>query len=374
MKFDFVIAGAGYSGCILAERITSESDKKVLIIEQRNHIAGNAYDYYDENGVLIHKYGPHIFHTSVKKVWDYLSNFTGWNSYVHKVNAVIEGKNVPVPFNFNSIYQLFPHNYAGKIEDLLLGNFPYGMKIPILKLMKTENPELKFLADYIYKNVFLGYTSKQWGMKPEELDFSVSSRVPVYLSRDDRYFQDTYQGLPAQGYTEMFKKIIDNKNIHLLLNTDYKDVIDDIKYDYLIYTGQIDSFFNYEFGELPYRSLKFDFKSFDKEYFQNIGQLNFPNNYDYTRITEFKHLSRQIHSKTTVAYEYPQPHTNGVTIPYYPIPKDDNHLLFGKYRDEADKLKNIFFTGRLADYKYYNMDETVYAALRLFNKEISKLI
>jgi UDP-galactopyranose mutase len=194
MKYDFVIVGAGYSGCVLAERITANSDKKVLIIEQRNHIGGNAYDYYDEYGVLVHKYGPHIFHTNSKNVWDYLSQFTDWNNYIHKVKAVIEGKSVPVPFNFNSINMLFPSEYAKRIENILIENFGYGIKIPILKLMKTENKELKNLAEYIYKYVFLGYTSKQWGMKPEELDFSVSSRVPVYLSRDDRYFQDVYQG------------------------------------------------------------------------------------------------------------------------------------------------------------------------------------
>lgn len=373
MRYNFVIVGAGYSGSVLAERIATQLNKKVLIIEQRDHIAGNAYDYYDPNGVLVHKYGPHIFHTSAKKVWDYLSQFTDWNNYVHHVEAVIEGKNVPIPFNFNSIYQLFPENYAKKLEQLLIDQFGYGIKIPILKLMKTDNSELKQLADYIYKNVFLGYTSKQWGLKPEELDFSVSSRVPVYLSRDNRYFQDAYQGLPNQGYTEMFKNILAHKNIHLMLNTDYQDVIDDINYDNLIYTGQIDSFFNFKFGELPYRSLHFDMKTYYKEKFQNIGQLNFPNNFDYTRITEFKHLSQQKHLYTTVAYEYPMEHINGKTDPYYPIPKDENHELYKKYKVEADNLKNTFFTGRLADYKYYNMDETVLVALRLFENVICKI-
>lgn len=372
MKFDYLIVGAGYSGSVLAERIATQLNKRVLIVEKRNHIAGNAYDYFDEKGVLVHKYGPHIFHTSAKKVWDYLSNFTEWNNYVHYVEAVIDGKQIPVPFNFNSIEMLFPKNFASNLENILLEKFGYGIKIPILKLQQTDNSDLKYLADYIYKNVFLGYTTKQWGMKPEELDYSVTSRVPVFLSRDNRYFQDTYQGIPNLGYTDMFNKMLNNPNIHILLNTDYKEIIEDIKFDKMIYTGAIDEFFDYKYGELPYRSLEFKFKSFDKEYFQSIGQLNFPNNFDYTRITEFKHLSKQEINKTTVAYEFPQEFKNGKNDRYYPIPKDENHKLFAKYKDEANKLENVFFTGRLADYKYYNMDETVLVALRLFEKKICK--
>ena len=372
MKFDYLIVGAGYSGCILAERIATQLGKKVLIVESRNHIGGNAYDYYDDNGVLVHKYGPHIFHTSAKKVWDYLSNFTRWNGYNHYVKAVIEGKEIPIPFNFNSIYQLFPPKFAAKLEDLLLDKFKYGMKIPILKLMKTDDPDLKFLADYIYKNVFLGYTSKQWGMKPEELDFSVSARVPVYLSRDNRYFQDIYQGLPARGYTEMFKKMTGHPNISILLQTDFREIVDDIKFDKMIYSGKIDEYFDYVDGDLPYRSLEFDLVNYEKDHFQSGGQINYPNNYKYTRITEFKHLTRQKHNSTTVAYEFPKKYIKGENIPYYPIPKDENHEQFAKYRKEADKLKNVFFTGRLADYKYYDMDQTVLVALRLFENKIVK--
>lgn len=374
MKFDYLIVGAGYSGCVIAERLASQLDKKVLIVESRDHIGGNAYDYYDEYGVLVHKYGPHLFHTTTKKVWDYLSNFTGWHYYNHHVKAVIEGKKVPIPFNLNSIYQLFSPKYAEKLENLLLDKFGYGIKIPILKLKKTDDPELKFLADYIYKNVFLGYTVKQWGLKPEELDFSVSSRVPVYISRDNRYFQDAYQAVPKHGYTEMFKKIIANKNIHLLLKTDYKEIIEDIKFDKMVYTGPIDYFFDNLHGPLPYRSLRFDFKNFpDTEYYQELTQINYPNNYDFTRITEFKHISGQKIDSTTVAVEYPQEHIPGKTTPYYPIPKDENHEQFDKYKAEAEKLKgSVYFTGRLADYKYYNMDQTVLVALRLFEKELVK--
>lgn len=373
MKFDYLIVGAGFTGCVLAERLSSQLGKRSLIVEKRNHIAGNAYDYYDEQGVQVHKYGPHIFHTSSKKVWDYLSKFTEWNNYIHHVNAVIEGKNVPIPFNFNSIYQLFPEKFAAKLETKLLEKYNYGLKIPILKLKETSDPELKFLAEYIYKNVFLGYTTKQWGLKPEELDKNVTGRVPVYLSRDNRYFQDTYQGIPKFGYTEMFQRIINRKDIHILLNTDYKDIIEDFKFDKLIYTGPIDYYFDYMFGELPYRSLRFDLKSYDTEEYQKVAQMNFPNNHDYTRITEFKHISQQKCSWTAVAFEYPQSHINGETEPYYPIPREDNHEVFLKYRHEADKLQNVFFSGRLANYKYYNMDQTVGVALQLFEKEIAEL-
>ncbi len=372
MKFDYMIIGAGFAGSILAERMASQLDKKVLVVDKRNHIAGNAYDYYDENGILVHKYGPHIFHTNSKKVFDYLSQFTKWNTYTHKVKAVIEGKNIPIPFNLNSIYELFPKKYAEKLENILIEKYGFGLKIPILKMKETDNSELKLLADYIYKNVFYGYTVKQWGLKPEELDFNVSSRVPVYISRDNRYFQDTYQCLPKNGYTEMFSNMLNHKNIKILLNTDYRDAIEYIKFDKLIYTGTLDYFFDNMFGELPYRSLEFNFETFDSPKFQELGQINFPNNYDYTRITEFKHLTQQNHPKTTIAYEYPMPFISGKNEAYYPIPRPENNDLFAKYKNEADKLKNAFFIGRLADYKYYNMDQIAGVALQLFENKIAK--
>lgn len=374
MKFDFLIVGAGYSGCVLAERITSHSDKKVLIVDKRDHIAGNAYDYYNDNGILIHKYGPHLFHTKMLKVWEYLSQFTDWYPYYHRVLAVIEGKKVPIPFNFNSIYTLFPTKYAEKLELKLLEKYKYGTKIPILKLIETDDPDLKFLADYIYKYVFLGYNLKQWGFKPEELESSVSGRIPVFLSRDNRYFQDQYQSIPRAGYTAMFTKIISNKNIHLLLKTDYKDIIDSVKFDKLIFTGPIDEFFSYSHGELPYRSLKFDLKTLNQEYFQELTQVNYPNNHKYTRITEFKHLTGQNHKQTTIAYEYPQDYIIGENDPYYPVPRNENHEKFAKYKADAEKLENVFFTGRLANYKYYNMDETTMAALQLFEKKIARFL
>lgn len=371
MKFDYLIVGAGYAGCVMAERITTELGKKVLIVDKRSHIAGNAYDYFDEHGVLVHKYGPHIFHTSSKKVWDYLSRFTKWNPYVHHVNAVVEGKLVPVPFNLNSLYTVFPQEYAKRLETKLIENYDFGLKIPILKMRETDDTDIKFLADYIYKNVFLGYTTKQWGLKPEELDYNVTSRVPVFISRDDRYFQDIYQGIPQLGYTHMFENMISHKDIKVLLKTDYKDILNDIKFDKIIYSGPIDFFFDYTHGELPYRSLRFDLVNYDTEIFQSGAQINYPNNHDYTRITEFKHLTLQKHHRTTVAYEYPQPYIIGDNEPYYPIPRKDNNDIFQKYAKDADKLKNVYFVGRLADYKYYNMDQIVGVALQKFEKFIA---
>ena len=372
MKTDYLIVGSGYAGSILAERIASQLDKKVLIVEKRNHIGGNAYDYYDDQGILVHKYGPHIFHTNAKKVWDYLSNFTDWLPYYHHVLAVVEGKTVPVPFNFNSIEKLFPIKYAESLSKKLIEKYGFGQKIPILKLKNTRDKDLKFLANYIYENVFLGYTTKQWGYKPEEIDKSVTSRVPVFLSRDDRYFQDKWQGIPANGYTEMFKKMIDHPNINILLKTDYKNIENELKYKKLIFTGMIDQYFDFGFGRLPYRSLEFDLRNFRIEKFQETAQVNYPNNHDYTRITEFKHFSGQKADSTTVAYEYPTEFISGQNDPYYPIPKKENHEVFKKYDKEAAKLKGkVYFVGRLAEYKYYNMDQIAAAALSLFEKEIS---
>ncbi|MFY8160928.1 MAG: UDP-galactopyranose mutase [Candidatus Kapaibacteriota bacterium] len=377
MKFDYLIVGSGLSGAVLAERIANELNKKVLIIDKRNHIGGNVYDYYNEYGILVHKYGPHIFHTQMKKVWDYTSQFTDWNLYYHKVLAVVDGQKIPVPFNLNSLHKVFPANYAKKLEDLLISNYGFGIKVPILKLLETKNDDLKFLADYVYKNIFLGYNLKQWGLKPEELDYSVSSRVPIYISRDDRYFQDTYQGIPKEGYTKIIEKMLSNKNIKVLLNTDYKEVIGDIKFDKLIYTGHIDYYFDNMFGHLPYRTLEFKLETIfneaiDSAFFQEKAQINYPNDYDFTRITEFKHLTSQKSNHSTIAYEFPKAydHNQKDIDPYYPIPKEENTLLFNKYKAEADKLENVIFLGRLADYKYYNMDQTIGVALQTFEKKI----
>jgi UDP-galactopyranose mutase len=302
-------------------------------------------------------------------VWDYISKFTEWQQYFHKVIGVVEGKKIPIPFNLNSIEILFPKEFADKITSKLIEKFGYGLKIPILKLKENQDTELSFLAKYIYDNVFAGYTFKQWNLMPEELDYSVTSRIPIYISRDDRYFQDNYQGIPKNGYAKIFEKMLSNKNIHIMLNTDFKDVYDAITYEKMIYTGPIDYFFENQYGRLPYRSLEFDFQTLDVEHFQETSQVNYPNNYDYTRITEFKHFVPTESSKTTIAFEYPKDYIEGENEPYYPIPRADNQSLFDRYNSLAKELYGrVYFAGRLAEYKYYNMDQAVASALMLFDK------
>ncbi|MEL6262517.1 MAG: UDP-galactopyranose mutase [Cyanobacteria bacterium J06607_13] len=373
MKFDWLIIGAGYSACVLAERIATQLEQRVLIVEKRSHIGGNAYDYYNEHGHLIHKYGPHIFHTKSKQVWDYLSQFTGWRPYYHHVLGVVEGKKVPIPFNLNTLYALFPPSYAEKLEGLLLKNFGFGKKVPILQLKESRHTDLALLADYIYNNVFLRYTQKQWNLKPEELDSGVTARVPIYISRDNRYFQDPYQAMPKHGYTAMFQRMINHPLIKVLLNTDYKEVIDEVSFNRAICTGPIDEFFGYTHGAMPYRSIDFRFETLDQERYQEVGTVNYPNDYDITRITEQKYLTGQISPKTTIVREFPQAYIPGRNDPYYPIPKLENRDRLSHYLKEAKKLNgSILFAGRLGDYKYYNMDQAVVRALGIFEKEIAR--
>ena len=363
MKFDAVIVGAGITGCVLASRLVNEKQKKVLVIERRNHIGGNCHDYYDDNGVLVQKYGPHAFHTNNKEVWDFLSQFTKFNDYQHRVLAMIDGINVPLPFNFNSMKKLFPNELFNRLEKKLLDTFEYGKRITILKLRQEEDPDLQFLAQYVYEKVFLGYTIKQWEMTPEEIDPSVSGRVPIFLSHDDRYFTDTYQGIPMPNYTSMFDKMLNQKGISLMLNTDFNDIRDDIEFDNLYYTGAIDEYYNNKFGALPYRSCDFDLQVFAKENYQELAQINYPCNHEYTRITEFKYIYKQENKYTTIALEYPKPFIDGLNDRYYPIPGEENCSLYEQYLRE-NYHNNIFFIGRLAEYKYYNMDQAVLSALK----------
>lgn len=328
MKVNYLIVGAGFTGSVIAERIASELNKSVLIVEKRNHIGGNAYDYYNQDGILVHKYGPHIFHTNSSRVWNYLSKFTQWRPYFHRVRAQVEGKKIPVPFNLNSIYKCFPPNMAKDVVSLLINEYGYGKKIPIIKLRKKAKGKLKFMAQYIYNNVFLGYTKKHWDLEPEELAPTVISRVPVFISKDNRYFQDRYQGLPLLGYTQLFRNMLDHCNIKILLNTNYKEIVHDISFDRIIYTGPADYFFDYMYGKLPYRSIQFKYKTLNVKKYQEVGVINYPNEYGFTRVTEFKHLTGQKKSKTTTVAEYPEAHKAGKNEPYYPIPTDDNRNLF----------------------------------------------
>ncbi len=379
--YDYLVIGAGLAGCVMAERIANILDKKVLIIEKRNHIGGNCYDCYNENGILVHKYGPHILHTNLEEVWEYLSQFTEWYEYQHHVQGFIDGKKVPIPFNLNSLHTLLPESIAISLEEKLIDKFGFNTKIPILELKKSEDKDIKFLADFVYEKVFLNYTKKQWGVLPEELDPSVTERVPIHISRDNRYFQDKYQGIPRKGYYKLFKNMLKNSNIKLLLNTNFKEVIkiSDNKIHFLedefegklIFTGQIDELFNYEFGELSYRSLKFDSETIDKEYFQEVGTVNYPNNYEFTRITEFKHLTNQKDVKTSIVREYSKRYNSEDDIPYYPIPKKEHELIYEKYLENARRINNLLLVGRLAEYKYYNMDIVVNVALKIFKEKIN---
>lgn len=378
--FNFIVIGAGLAGCTIAERIANILGEKVLLIEKRNHIGGNCYDYYNEYGILVHKYGPHIFHTNYREVWDYISKFTEWIYYQHKVLAYVDGKKVPIPFNLNTLELLFSKHLSFKLERKLIEKFGYGSRISILKLKEVEDKDLKLLADFIYEKFFLNYTIKQWNTKPEELEENVTARVPINISRDDRYFQDIYQGIPKEGYTKIFEKMLNTDKIKILLNTDYKEIIeiDFIEREIyllgrkfkgkLIFTGMIDEFFNYELGELPYRSLKFQFKTYNKEYYQEVATINYPNDFEFTRITEFKHMTGQFSLYTTVAEEYPKPYEKEKNIPYYPIPKKENIDLYNKYLKRAKEFKNVLFVGRLAEYKYSNMDYVVKRSLESFQK------
>lgn len=367
-KVKNLIVGCGLSGAVLAERLASQLGEEVLIIDKRSHIGGNVYDYKDKNGITIHQYGPHVFHTKEKHVFDYLSQFTEWHLFMYRVKAVIDGNEVNIPFNLDTIYKVFPPAMAERLEKKLIDTFGFNVKIPILELRKTKDKELDFLANYIYEKAFLGYTVKQWGLKPEELDESVTSRVPIYISRDDRYFQDKYQALPIHGYTKVVEKILDNPLIKVQLNTDFEKVKNDIDYERLFYTGPIDAFFGYKYGHLPYRSLNLKFVEYDREYFQSGPQINYSENYDFTRVVEYKYYLDEKSDKTVVSYEYPEAFEEGKNDRYYPVPNASSHEIYNKYLADTKQLNNVYFFGRLGDYKYYNMDQTVARALALFDQ------
>ena len=358
--FDYLIVGAGFAGSVLAERLATQANKKVLIIDKRDHIAGNAYDYYNNDGILIHKYGPHIFHTNSKDVFEYLGQFTPWRPYEHKVLGSVDGQLVPIPINLNTINQLYGLNLnSSEVETF------FASKAEKVSGLKTsEDVVVSKVGRELYEKFFRGYTRKMWDLDPSELDASVTARVPTRTNRDDRYFTDTYQAMPLYGYTQMFQNMLSHKNIKIMLNTDYKEIIDIIPHKNLIFTGPVDEYFDYCYGKLPYRSLEFKFETIDAETFQPTGTVNYPNEQLYTRITDFKYLTGQKHSKTAIVYEFPKAEGD----PYYPVPRPENAELYKKYQKLADSMTNTFFVGRLATYKYYNMDQVVAQALTCFKK------
>ena len=358
--FDYLIVGAGFAGSVLAERLANVSEKKVLIVDQRDHIGGNAFDYFNKDGILIHKYGPHIFHTNSRKVFDYLNQFTAWRQYEHRVLASVDGQLVPMPINLNTINKL----YSLHLNSYELEAFFESRAEKLSRIVTSEDVVVSRVGRELYEKFFRGYTRKHWDLDPSELDASVSARVPTRTNRDDRYFTDTYQAMPLQGYTRMFQKMLSHPNIKIMLNTDYKEIVDVIPYKTMIYTGPIDSYFNYCYGRLPYRSLEFRFETHDTDFYQSTGTINYPNEHPYTRITEFKYLTGQKHHKTSIVYEYPQAEGD----PYYPIPRPENAEIYKKYQSLAQTMTNTYFTGRLATYKYYNMDQVVAQSLSLFEK------
>jgi UDP-galactopyranose mutase len=358
--FDYLIVGAGFAGSVLAERLASVANKKVLIIDQRNHIAGNAYDFYNEDGLLVHKYGPHIFHTNSKTIIDYLEQFTEWRPYEHRVLASVDGQLLPIPINLNTINELYGFNLC---SDTLEQFFEKRAE-KIDRVKTSEDVVISKVGRELYEKFFRGYTKKQWDLDPSELDASVTARVPVRTNRDNRYFTDAYQLMPLHGYTKMFESMLSHPNIKVMTNTDYREIADVIPYKNLIYTGPIDEYFNFCYGKLPYRSINFKFETLDVEKFQATGTVNYPNDYAYTRITEFKYLTGQQHKKTAIVYEFPTAEGD----PYYPIPRPENAEIYKKYEALAATMTNTFFTGRLASYKYYNMDQVVAQSLTLFKK------
>ena len=358
--FDYLIVGAGFAGSVLAERLAAGSDKKVLICDKRPHIGGNAYDHYNEAGILVHKYGPHIFHTNARDVFEYLSRFTEWRPYQHRVRASVDGQIVPIPINLDTINTLYGLNLTSfEVED-----FFKKVAEPCDEIRTSEDVVVSTVGRELYEKFFRNYTRKQWGLDPSELDASVTSRVPTRTNRDDRYFTDTYQSMPLHGYTRMFERMLDHPNIKVLLNCDYREVEKDIPFREMIYTGPVDTYFDYCYGKLPYRSLEFKHETHEQPVFQQAPVVNYPNEQPYTRVTEFKYLTGQEHTRTSVVYEFPKAEGD----PYYPVPRKENAALYAKYKALADKTPGVTFVGRLATYKYYNMDQIVAQALTTYGK------
>ena len=373
-----IIVGAGFSGATIA-RLFADSGKDVIVIDKRENVGGNAYDCLNKNNILVQPYGPHIFHTNHKEVFDFLSRFTEWEKYEHRVLAAVrKDKLVPVPFNLTSLYMLFPKDKAERIEKILVDEVGMDKKVPILQLKKHENAEIRKFAEFVYKHIFYIYTMKQWGFKPEQLGSEVMNRVPVYLSKEDRYFTDEYQFMPKMGFTELIKNMLSHPKIKLKIGQDANKLIslseDKIYFGgkplkgKLIYTGCVDELFDYKFGVLPYRSLKFKFETYKQSSYQKAAVVNYTTSHKYTRISEFTKFTCLPQENTVIVKEYAKPFKRGKNIPYYPIPIEKNHLHYQKYREEASKYKNLYLLGRLANYKYINMDIAVKNAMELFDK------
>jgi UDP-galactopyranose mutase len=358
--YDWLIVGAGFAGSVMAERIASERNERVLVIDRRGHIGGNAYDHRDKAGILIHQYGPHIFHTNSEQIFSYLSRFTRWRPYEHRVLAQVDGILVPIPINLDTVNRLYGLDLTP--EDLECW---FARRAESVSEIKTsEDVVISRVGRELYEKFFRGYTRKQWGIDPSELDKSVTSRVPVRTNRDDRYFTDDFQYMPIEGYTRMFERMLDHPKITTMLSTDYADIRDSGLCSRTIFTGPIDEYFEYRYGKLPYRSLHFKHATLDQEWRQPVAVVNYPQTEEYTRVTEYKHLTGQSHPMTSVTFEYPSDRGD----PYYPIPRAENQALFKKYERRANATSDVWFVGRLATYRYYNMDQVVGQALSTFRR------
>ncbi len=383
-EYKFIVVGAGFSGAVLAERIANILNEKVLVYEKREHTGGNAYDYLNENRIYIHKYGPHIFHTDSQTVINYLSQFTEWYGYRHKVFAKVDNSYIPLPFDFRGI-EILLKKKEKRIKKVLLNRYGKNKKVPIYELLNTKNPDLKEFGEFVFEKIFLHYSKKQWGVNPLTLSKRVLKRVPVYIGYADSYFDNKFQGIPSGGFSSLFEKMLNHKNIKLMLGKDFREDFElrERKFFYrgkyfdgiIIFTGEIDYLFDFKFGRLSYRSLRFDFEDISTEEFQPVAVVNYPGKEDFTRITEYKHFLNQKVKKTTISREYPGEYKrdgSDFNIPYYPFFDKKNEEIYLKYKKEASLIKNLFTVGRLAEYKYYNMDDAVLRALEVF-EEIKRI-
>lgn len=375
-----IIVGAGLSGATVA-RLFADSGKDVTVVDKRATIGGNAYDFVDRNGITVQPYGPHIFHTKEKEVFDFLSKFTEWNAYEHKVLANLKGKLVPVPFNLTSLFACFPKAKAERINKILVDEVGLDKQVSILQLKEHKNAEIREFADYVYSNIFYKYTKKQWKMKPEDLGEAVMSRVPVYVSREDRYFTDEYQFMPKDGFTKMISNMLRHPHIRLKLNTEAEKILSfengKIYFEgnefngIVVYTGRVEEIFGYKFGALPYRTLKFKFKTLNRPSYQKAAVVNYTTSHRFTRITEFTKFTCKASDRTVIVKEYPKKCKKS-DMPYYPVPTERNCALYAKYAQEAAGYKKLYLLGRLADYKYINMDVAVLNAMKLFDKIVEE--
>jgi UDP-galactopyranose mutase len=356
--FDWLVVGAGFAGSVLAERLASQRGERVLLIDRRPHLAGNAYDRLDDAGILIHQYGPHIFHTNSEAISDYLSQFTAWRDYEHRVLAHVEGQLLPIPINLDTVNRL----YGLALDSDSMERFLVARREPLDEVRTAEDVVVSTVGRDLYEKFFRGYTRKQWGVDPSQLSKSVTARIPTRTNRDDRYFGDTFQRMPAEGYTRMFERMVDHPLIEVALGIDYAELRDHVPHRRVIFTGPIDEYFGYRLGRLPYRSLHFRHETRDVEWHQPVAVVNYPQTEDYTRVTEYKHLTGQRHPRTSLTYEYPSDEGD----PYYPVPRPENEALYKRYQALARATRDVWFVGRLATYRYYNMDQVVGQALATF--------